>query len=261
MLGKIRYKINSLRERVGFIPYKSFKRTDLLMYDNIYPHPISGYRSEEFTFLLNTYQNSKIILNPTSYKLIGTPLQLHSEHVLSIEQKEPKLNGKLIFSKKFINVNSKIFYCLFFNNILANLSWLELLRIPFVFTLYPGGTFQVNNESKNKKLKKIFQSPMFKKVIVNQLFTRQYLIDNNLCAESNIEYVFGCVVPQKSINKNISNKLIYSKNKKTFDVCFCAAKYMPKGVDKGYDVFIDFAHKISQKIDFINNLFFIQAPF
>jgi glycosyltransferase involved in cell wall biosynthesis len=40
-------------------------------------------------------------------------------------------------------------------------------------------------------------------------------------------------------------------NKATLDICFCAGKYMPKGLDKGYDVFIALAHLLSKKYDFI----------
>ena len=47
------------------------------------------------------------------------------------------------------------------------------------------------------------------------------------------------------------NKKSYLINKSTFDICFCAAKYTTKGEDKGYDVFIEFAHNITNKFDFI----------
>ena len=41
------------------------KKFDLVIYDDIYPHPVSGFRLEEFTILLSTIKNSKILLNPS----------------------------------------------------------------------------------------------------------------------------------------------------------------------------------------------------
>jgi glycosyltransferase involved in cell wall biosynthesis len=101
------------------------------------------------------------------------------------------------------------------------------------------------------KLKKVFDSSMFRKVIVTQKFTRDYLLTNNFCKPEEIAYVFGGVVPQKSLQKDLTDKNRYLKNKETFDICFCAAKYTVRGEDKGYDVFIEFAHKIAVKYDFI----------
>src|SRR4030066_370297 len=83
---------------------------------------------------------------------------------------------KIKIRKGFININAKLFYCVFINNIYDNLNWLEKFKIPFIFTLYPGGGFQINNEIIDKKLKIVFNSPMFKKVIVTQIFTLDYLI-------------------------------------------------------------------------------------
>ena len=57
-------------------------------------------------------------------------------------------------------------------------------------------------------------------------------------------------MPQISIKKEECFKQYYPL-KDTFDIVFCAAKYMPKGLDKGYDVFIEVAHKLVVKFDFI----------
>ena len=155
------------------------------------------------------------------------------------------------FKKGFININSQLFYCVFINNIFTNLKWIEKNKIPFVFTLYPGGGFQTGEAISDMKLRKVFASPMFKKVIVTQHYTRDYLRDNDFCKPEQIEYIFGGVVPQNSLQKDVTDKKSYLINKITFDICFCAAKYTPRGEDKGYDVFIDFAHKIAAKYDFI----------
>jgi glycosyltransferase involved in cell wall biosynthesis len=117
--------------------------------------------------------------------------------------------------------------------------------------LYPGGGFQIDDKTSNFKLKTVLQSPQFRKVIVTQQFTFDYLIKNKFCTSDKINFIFGGVVPQVSLKKDVSQKLSYLINKPTLDICFCAAKYMPKGIDKGYDVFIELAHLLNKKFDFV----------
>lgn len=235
-----------------FIPYKGFKKVDLLIYDNIYPHPVSGFRYEEFTVLLSEFSKSKIIIWPTSYSTLNTPITEHKKHIKSLIEANKSLSKKLKIRNGYININTKLFYCVFIDNIYNNLNWLEKYKIPFIFTLYPGVGFQVDNEIRDNKLKRVFDSPMFKKVVVTQLYTMDYLVKKNFCKHESIEYIFGGVVPQISIQKELNDKKSYLVNKPTFDICFCAAKYTPRGEDKGYDVFIEFAHQIVAKYDFIS---------
>ena len=239
----------SLFKRIKFA--FGLEKVDLLIYDDIFPHPISGFRLEEFTVLLKEFKNSKIILNPLAYKILGTPIDAHQNHIEEIIKNNDYLVDKLISGPNNIYHNSKLFYCIFLTNIVKNLKWLEQYSIPFIFTLYPGGGFKVRDEKTDDNLKKVFQSDMFRKVIVTQEYTKSYLKEKKFCGDDQIEFIFGCVVPQLSILEKIENKLSYKLNKNTFDVCFCAAKYSKFGKDKGYDLFIEFAHSISLQYDFI----------
>lgn len=245
---KIIKKIKDIFLKQKFV--KGFYKNDLLIYDDIFPHPISGFRHEEFKTLLNVFKKSKIIVDPISYPALKTDVKIHKIHILEFEAKFPELENKFVQKKTIVNINTKLFYCVFLSNIYQNLDWLEKYRIPFVFTLYPGGGFQVEDLISDQKLQKVLASPQFRKVIVTQLYTKEYLIKNNFCGANKIEYVFGCVVPQLSLNTNILVKKKYP-NKETFDIIFCAAKYMSKGLDKGYDVFIGLAHSLIKKYDFV----------
>ena len=233
-------------KKTAFIPYKGFRKFDLVIYDNIFPHPVSGFRLEEFKLLLKTFPNSKSILDPKAYGLVNTPKAAHQEHINSFTALH-QLQKKLQVKKGLVNVNAKLFYCIFLNNIMDNLDWIEKFRIPFVFTLYPGGGFQMENEESDAKLRKVLDSPMFRKAIVTQKITRDYLIDNKFCDAGDVLYIFGGIVPQQIQKVEKFHKNYYGIDKKTFDICFCAAKYMPNGVDKGYDVFINAAHQLAQK--------------
>jgi len=231
--------------------FKGLKKKDLLIYDDIFPHPVSGFRYEEFTVLLNDFKISKIILEPLAYPIVKSPIEDHQKHIKEFIIQNDQLGSKLKLKKRFININTKLFYCVFINNIYRNLEWLEKYKIPFVFTLYPGGGFQLNEAVSDNKLRKVLESPMFRKVIVTQSITQDYLLDKELCGQEKIEFIFGGVVPQISLKRDLKDKKAYLKNKTTFDICFCAAKYTPKGEDKGYDVFIDFAIEIAKKYDFV----------
>lgn len=229
---------------------KGYDKVDLFIYDDIFPHPISGFRYEEFKVLLQQFKKAKIFLEPLSYPLVNTKIELHQNHVEEFNVNYSELKNKLIVNKKHININSKLFYCVFLNNIYPNLYWLEKYKIPFVFTLYPGGGFEIENEVSDQKLKKVLSSPQFRKVIVTQLFTKNYLLKNSFCSSNQIEYIFGGVVPQNSFQIEGVLKVLYP-NKETFDIIFCAAKYMPKGLDKGYDVFIELAKSLIKRYSFV----------
>ena len=114
------------------------------------------------------------------------------------------------------------------------LKFLEKNNIPFIFTLYPGGGFCLNNKECDEKLKRIFSSPCFKKVIVTQKTTYNYLIQNNLCSKDKIEFIYGVVTPSKIINRKRINKRTREKTK----ICFVAYKYSKNGEDKGFDLFV-----------------------
>ena len=161
-------------------------------------------------------------MNNSAYSYLGTPLSKHNYDVLELRKKYNWISKKTTFFKRRTNVNTKLFYCVFISNLYNNLSWLEKFNIPFVFTLYPGGGFEVNNPEVDRKLRLIFSSSNFKKVIVTQFYTKQYLENNNLCDKDKICLIYGCVVPQKSLEINLQNKKYYLKDKDTFDICFCA---------------------------------------
>lgn len=232
--------------------FRSLVKSDLIIYDDIYPHPVSGFRIEELTVLLTEIQKSKIYLSPRSYPLVKTDSKLHPIHINEIIQANNALKGKLKIYNGFFNFNTKLFYCIFINNIYIFINDLEKQKIPFVFTLYPGGGFQMNEEKSDLKIARVLSSPMLKKVIVTQKITKEYLMTNNFCNEDKIELIFGGVVPQNSLIKNNLNRKNYLINKPTLDICFCAGKYMPKGLDKGYDVFIETAHLLAAKYKFVN---------
>ena len=188
---KIKIKIKTIFSKPFFL--KSFHKYELFIYDDIFPHPISGFRHEEFKILLSFFKDSKIFVEPLSYPALKTDIEKHKDHILDFNFKFPELSNRILQKKTVINVNAKLFYCVFLTNIYENLVWLEKYKIPFVFTLYPGGGFQIEDFTSDYKLQKVLDSPQFRKVIVNQLFTKEYLISKKFCSADKIEFIFRCV--------------------------------------------------------------------
>ncbi len=252
-------KNSLLKKIISFFARKkeaSFKKGrasfDLIIYDDLYPHPASGFRLEEITFLLNNIRNSKAVLSGNSYKLFKLPNDLHKLHIDKLIKENTCLSKKIEILHKNININCKLFYCIFLNNIYKNLEWVEKYRIPFAFTLYPGGGFLTDDTEVNNKLKIIFSSAHFRKVFVTQKKTYNYLLENDFCKASDILFVFGVVAPQLSlIGNNTAFKKLFKKDKESFDICFCASKYTKFGEDKGYPLFVEFMKAVAPKYRFI----------
>ncbi len=222
-----------------------FKKYDLVIFDDIFPNPISGFRYAEFDAYLKYFESSKIITSSGSYKVLNQTDGQFYEDVYSYRRANPNTSAKLNILRRFNNINGNLFYCVFYNNIIGKIDTLNRLKIPFIFTLYPGGGFNLKNEEIIKNLRRVCQSPYFKGIIATQKITVEFLEKNQICSRDQINYLFGGIIPQHSIN--VQRQLFYGHNKKTLDICFCAAKYMEGGRDKGYDIFVETAYLLSQK--------------
>lgn len=218
--------------------------TDLLIFDTIFPNPISGFRFAEFTALLENFNNSKIIVNPKDYQWIGQNQENHNKDITLLEVSHPISFKKTYFGNVKDIKNAKLFYCVFLNNMIECLPILEKRKISFIFTLYPGGGFDTKNSVVIENLRKIIESKYFKGVIVTQDYTRKFLLDELNCPVEKVNFIFGGIIPQNSINIKRSK---YFTKSETLKICFCAAKYTEKGIDKGYDIFINVAKELIKK--------------
>jgi glycosyltransferase involved in cell wall biosynthesis len=138
-------------------------------------------------------------------------------------------------------------YVIFLNNIFGHVEFLEKARLPFVFELYPGGGFYLNEAESDAHLERVVSSPMFRKVIVTQNVTRDYLLRKKFCEREEIEFIYGVVEASDALSEVPGRRVRYGANKRCLDICFVANKYMPRGVDKGYDRFIASARILRER--------------
>ena len=242
---------------------KFFRRKEIIyICDDVFPSKLSSFRYEEFLGYWNSFSDVQVLTSDKNLKHIGENKNF-DELILDFNNQNRKSHHKITiypfidsisqqnFEMKVNEYRKKIAVLDFLNNLINdNNGYLELLekyQIPFVFTLYPGGGFALDNKETNDKLQRVFNSKMFKKVIVTQEVVRNYLLKNSFCKSDKIEVIYGVVVPNNLLLTEIPDKKYFFENKETLDICFVAYKYMKEGKDKGYDIFIETAKELCKK--------------
>lgn len=227
-----------------------------MILDDCFPHPLSSFRFAEFTGLLDAFSNASVHTSGAVMAALGIeggPSALIEAHIDEI----PEHRDRIHVLHAGTSLAGQAAYCVFYHNLRASLAAINRDRTPFAFTLYPGGAFYLDDPATDEGLKRIFDSPNFRTVIVTQALTRDYLLDRRLCDKESIKYIYGGVMPPPALAK-LPAKLLYGTHKKTVDVCFTAWRYMPMGIDKGYDTFIQAAKILAQRFDYVR--FHIVGP-
>ncbi len=114
----------------------------------------------------------------------------------------------------------------------------ETLGIPFTFTLNPGGAFRLDHPHSDDRLRRVFDSALFRKVIVTYPLTHDYIIDRFQVPDERIALIPGTIVVERLLDAHRAPKRRFGVHKDTLDVCFVGMRYSPTGADKGYDRFI-----------------------
>lgn len=208
-------------------------KKELIILDDLFPHYISVFRNMEFQSYLKQYDtviystgNALKIVNET--KSIDSLISEYKILFPEYKKKIKKFNPNKI-------IKSKLCYFIFLHNAYLFLSYVHKNKIPFIFTLYPGGNFILNDYQSDSWLKEVLGSPFFRGVIVTQKITYEYLVEKKLCNIDKICFIYGAVMSNSySENIKIDKKINYN-------ICFVANKYSLHGEDKGYDVFIETA--------------------
>ena len=216
---------------------------DLVIIDDVFPHPVRESRYQEFLSYFEHFNSMKVLTTGTSVHLLGK--KTVQGLIIDFKRKLPEIGSKLERFSTFDNINCKLLYFVFLQNVASFVYMAESRGIPFVFSLYPGGGFGLGDDSSDEALKRVTSSPCFRKVIVTQQATYNYLIDKNFCKPEQIEFIFGMVTPLNKIEKGVYvNKKHYGVDKKKLDICFVAHMSTNYGQDKGYEVFVEVAKQL-----------------
>lgn len=223
---------------------ENMKEKKLVVIDDFFPNIISNFRITEFNYYMSIFPNCEV------YSAIGYGyLNAYNEYATMY----PQFAGRVKQFNPYMMPKGSLFYTMFLNSAYFLVPYFEKENTPFVFTLYPGGGLHLNDAVCNNKLKRIFSSNVFKSVIVTQEIVYRYIIDNKLILPNKIDYIYGIVDDSEYFRINTGSKKQYGRDKGTFDICFVGGKYSERGIDKGYDTFIEVCKRlisISDKFKF-----------
>ena len=220
----------------------------LMVLDDCFPHPLSSFRFAELSGLLDAFPDASVHTSMAAAPFLGlkgTPSDLIASHTRLFPQDQ----GRIQLLHEGTSYAGQAAYCVFFQNMRAYVDVLDRSATPFAFTLYPGGSFYINEPAVDEKLKRIFDSPNFKCVIATQKITRDYLIEKGLCDEESVRLIHGGVMPPLALG-DLPEKQYFGVHKKTVDICFAGWKYMALGRDKGFDTFIHAARMLAKRFAF-----------
>lgn len=218
---------------------------DLVILDDIFPHLLSAFRIAEYNVYLQEFSNSKVFSTGTAMRYVNEKRPL-KQVIAEYEQVYPHLTQRVVPFHPIRQVHARIAYMIFLKNVTSFLSFLEQRQLPFVFTLYPGGGFALNQPRVDASLRRVCASPYLRHIITTQTVTHEYLLQNGFVSPEQVTFIYGGVFPNWHQQADVP-KRYYPHDKPTFDICFVAYKYVPHGRDKGYDTFIHVAKQLAQK--------------
>lgn len=210
-------------------------KSGLAILDNYFPNIMTAFRVAEFNYYLNKFPDAIIYSSSSEFA------QQYTNYSKIYPQNAKNIKS---FKKAYLK-NHNLAYFVFLDNARYFLPYLEKYNVPFVMTLYPGGGFLLNDAKSDRELKKVLISNNCQKIITTQKVTEEYVKSLNLIPSNKVEYIYGVVLPQSYFTHNIP-RVYYDMHKPQLDICFVAFKYVPFGLNKGYDIFIEVAKKISQ---------------
>lgn len=222
-------------------------KEDIVFFDSLFPlSRLCDFRNIELVSLLQIIPTFVTYTISYEGRVSGTIMSKKDFKKNRENYQQNKERIKYLNPYKKYEIN--LAYTMFLSQVYRLLPFFEKNKIPFIFTLYLGGNFGLNNDCSDKQLKEVFASKYFQKVIVTHNVTYDYLLNKKLCCKEKIEFLFGGYSQFKIEEIDISKKQFYNKNKNTFDICFYSFKYSTRGYDKGYDLFIEAAKKLVKNL-------------
>lgn len=225
----------------------------LLILDDIFPHLFSAFRIAEYNAYLGRYDQSVVHSTAAAFPALHETrsfAEVRDEYLVHY----PEFAGR-VFPFGHTRPQAEFAYFVFLHNVRHFLPSLEKSRTPFVFTLYPG--FVMDDEMSEIFLRRVCSSRYLQKIITTQKLSHEYVL--NFIEDDRVEFIYGGVFPSHRLINSCPRRRYYQQDKATFDICFVAFKYMPRGIDKGYDAFISVARALARSHDDIE--FHVVGPY
>lgn len=210
--------------------------------DDFFPHGLGGFRHEEFARYLDTFPELTIYCDGNSIHCLPparSPEEAVTEHVA----RYPQHRGRIMVTPLGVLPDAEAYYFVFIQNAFRYLDQIESSRKPFAFTLYPGGGFQIGDPGCDDRLRRVLTSPMLHRAVVTMPITRDYVLKMCPEAASKMLYLYGGVLPNEAFEAPPPRK----PHQDELHIGFIANRNLPRGEDKGYDVFIGVARELAAR--------------
>jgi lipopolysaccharide transport system ATP-binding protein len=198
----------------------------LVIVDDWFPNLLSGFRVAEFLHHLRVFPGLRVVsTNPDP------------SHFARFAKSYPDVSDRVLPWRADRLHGMRAAWFVFLNNAHTWLMEMEQRSIPFAFTLYPGGGFNLGDPKSEAKLARVLASPTLSAVIATQPVTVETLRR------------MGCPVPVHDIPGVVVNPsyFVCSRARTTFTapgatrICFAAFRYDPGGRSKGFPEFLEAA--------------------
>ena len=205
----------------------------LLIVDDFYPNLTTGFRIAEYNHYLRVFPDLLIA---------STVGDFRRQHAI-FAKLYPDVQTRVVAFEPAMLRQARLCFFNFLNNVHHHIDALEAANLPFVFTLYPGGGFELHSQAAKSKLARVLASPMLRGVISTQPVTTDVL--GRMHCPVEIHELYGVVInpaylgasaprAHRSIDRGISGP----------NICFVAHRYDRSGSTKGYPVFIEVCAKL-----------------
>jgi hypothetical protein len=216
----------SISNQVSIIKSETIS-ANFLIFDDIYPHPYSDWRHNEYIYYLQNIEGTKIVTGVNNKNIFKD----RGNHFEEFKVRYPEYKNNVLLFNEFDKYKTKLGYCLFYNNLKNIFPVISKNNIPFVFTLYPGGGFRLYDYDTEKNLTTYFNSPLFKHVIVNMPHVYEYLLNRLNVDSRKVSLIYGAPLILPEIVDDCT------KDDSKIRIVFSSHNYMQHGIDKGYDIF------------------------
>jgi GT2 family glycosyltransferase/glycosyltransferase involved in cell wall biosynthesis len=219
---------------------------NLAIFDDCFPCELSAFRYQEFLTYLEQVQNTHVFSSGESLRYVEVFEDI-SQVIEKFGSRNPSFASNVSVFDPKSQVRAKLACCTFLHLAETFLPFFERNELPFIFTLYPGGGFRIEDPECKARIKAICTSKWFRGVITTQKLVTEYLLTNTLCSSEQITEIIGAVLPTIFESSSWMDKQQYGIHKTRIDICFSAYKYTQRGEDKGYDIFIECAKHLARK--------------
>lgn len=210
----------------------------LVIMDDFFPNVKTGFRVAEYNYYLKKYPDSEVYSSDLGF---ANNIKEYEGYFPLFKNRVKPLN-----INNYRSYNCSLFYTVFINNAHNFLPIFEINNKPFIFTLYPGGGFCINDSASDRKLYAVCKSHLFRKMIVTQKLSYEYVIRKGFTTPDKVEFIYGGLTDTDYYGEHALQKKYYKQDKDNFDICLVANKYMEKGIDKGFDTFIEVCKRLSK---------------